>query len=94
MIVKNSGPGFIQTWAHISGLLCGRLWTSNFIIQSFSFLIWNMGMEEKSGEHGVWGSNRERLFSILVTKGPKLLCMKGEGRWPRRRLKTESSCCG
>ena len=61
-MVKNSGPGFRQTWAGVSDLPSGRLWTSDFIIQSLSFFVWKVRMEEKSGEHGVWDPNRERPF--------------------------------
>lgn len=69
-MVKNTDPGFRQMWARVSGLLSERTWATDSIVQSLSLLIRNMGMEEKSGEHGVWDPNRERPFLSLYSRDP------------------------
>lgn len=69
-MVKKSGPGFRQTWAGVSGLASGRLLASDFIIQSLRFRTWNMRMEEKSGERGIWDPNREKPFLSLHLRDP------------------------
>lgn len=51
-----------------------------------SVLIWNKGMEEKSGVHGVWDPNRERPF---LSPHPRDPYMEDKGKEPCRRLRTK-----
>ena len=89
VVLKDRSSG--HTWLHVSSMISVRLWASHFNIQSLSILIWNMGVEEKWVEHGVWDPHRERPFLSLHLKGhPTVLyggC--GEGAWESVRTEEQ-----
>lgn len=91
-MVKNTDPGFREMWLIVSGLLSERMWATDSIVQSLSLLIKNMGMEEKSGEHGVWGPNRKRPFLSLYSRDPNYHVWRIKGERVAGGLGQRSSC--